>query len=151
MSAVSNPEILRVQAVSAVQNPEILRVLAVYTPEVCQYSEYSSCLPERNLLQLLLVRISVQVLRQERGMKLSKRCTDGSKYEIYFVLKSFSEYIYTAHVQSAFVLRVLAVRAVASGEILPVLVLAIPAVQNPDILGSTGIIHNSIKVSNLKT
>ena len=56
--------------------------------------------------------------------------------QVYFILR-----VYCAHIERILVLRVLAVRAVLTDEILPAL--AVPAVQDPEILGSAGSIHSN--------
>ena len=71
VSAVSNPEYLEYR-VSAVQNPEILRVLEVYTPE---NSKYSVAPHEINFLERALVGPSGKVFCQKRDE--TKRCGDG--------------------------------------------------------------------------
>ena len=80
---------------------------------------------ESNLLQLPLVGPSMNVTCETIGMELSTRCTDGRS-----TLHTPSTLF--RHVGSFLVLRVLAVRAVPTGEILPLL--AVTAVQNPKYL-----------------
>ena len=96
----------RVQAVAAVQTCGILPVTLVSTVSTPVVPAESS------LLQLLLVAPSVNMLCKNNGHEIIETVHTWSKHT------SYAEY--TAHIEFFFVLRVRAVRAVPTDEMLPV-------------------------------